>query len=120
MPYSLQLLEKEKIIKVIHVDGVDMKELEEARHETRTQMKENRYERVLVDTRKVKNVLRMTEHFVFNASHKEVFNPTIKIGIIFDDKTYEYNKYVEEVAQSTGTNLRAFVDENKAKDWLCE
>ena len=118
MPYSTNVLESERIIKVSHFGEVDLQELESARRESKNLMKEKEYKRVLVDTRDVTNILSMTEHLVFNASHKGVFNVNIKIGVVFDPKTYAYNKYVEDVSQNTGTNLRAFEDEDKAKEWL--
>jgi len=120
MPYDIQVLKDEGIIKVTHTGDVDMTELDRARKDAAELSKARRINKILVDNSKVTSTFRMTEHFVFNASHIKALPGSIKIGIVFSEETFDYNKYVEDVAGSTGTNLKVFVDERKAKEWLSE
>ena len=120
MPYDIHVLNDEKIILVTHTGDVDMAELDRARKDAAELSEARRINRILVDNREVTSFFNMTEHFVFNASHAEVLPGNIKIGIVFSEETFDYNKYVEDVAITSGTNLRAFLDERKAKEWLLE
>ena len=120
MPYDIHVLDDEKIILVTHTGDVDMAELDRARKDAAELSEARRINRILVDNREVTSFFNMTEHFVFNASHAEVLPGNIKIGIVFSEETFDYNKYVEDVAITSGTNLRAFLDERKAKEWLLE
>ncbi len=120
MPYDIHVLDDEKIILVTHTGDVDMEELDRARKDAAELSEARRINRILVDNREVTSFFNMTEHFVFNASHAEVLPGNIKIGIVFSEETFDYNKYVEDVAITSGTNLRAFLDERKAKEWLLE
>jgi hypothetical protein len=120
MPYDIHVLDDEKIILVTHTGDVDMAELDRARKDAAELSEARRINRILVDNREVTSFFNMTEHFVFNASHAEILPGNIKIGIVFSEETFDYNKYVEDVAITSGTNLRVFLDERKAKEWLLE
>jgi hypothetical protein len=120
MPYDIHVLDDEKIILVTHTGDVDMAELDRARKDAAELSEARRINRILVDNREVTSFFNMTEHFVFNASHAEILPGNIKIGIVFSEETFDYNKYVEDVAITSGTNLKVFLDERKAKEWLLE
>ena len=113
---------KESVSETERIKELDQKELEldRARKDAAELSEARRINRILVDNREVTSFFNMTEHFVFNASHAEVLPGNIKIGIVFSEETFDYNKYVEDVAITSGTNLRAFLDERKAKEWLLE
>ena len=118
MPFEICAQAQEGFVRVTHTGEVDLAELEEAREQSRVAMQATGITRIFVDATAVTNTLRMTEHFVFNASHPMVLPPDVKIAIVFNAFTFDYNKYVEDAAGAMGTNLRAFVDMEEAKGWL--
>ena len=87
MAYDMQVLTDEGIIKISHSGDVDIAEKKRARMDAAALSEAKKINRILVDNRKVSSTFRMTEHFVFNASHNKALPGNIKIGIVFQKKT---------------------------------
>lgn len=118
MPYEILAVEKDRLVRVNHSGTIDLEELNEAREKARAVMQVKGFTKIFVDATKVTNNLAMTEHFVFTASHKVILPPNVKIAIVMSAKFFKRNQYIEEAAESTGTNLRTFAKKGEAKAWL--
>ena len=121
MPYDIQLLNGEGFIKVVHAGEVNLEEKHRARRDAAILSDTTGINKILVDNRDVLSSFRMLEHLLFNSTHHNILPTNIKIGILFSKGSFNYNEYIEQVANTiSGTNLKVFIDETATKEWLFE
>ena len=80
---------------------------------------EHRITKVLVDIRELTEPTSITEIYQFGkeAEHN-LRNISIKAAVLHDENRKEHESFLETMMKNRGVNLRAFLTEKEALDWL--
>ena len=96
-----------------------MAEHEEARTKALDSLSSEGWTRLLVNACAVEP-LSVREDFEFTSDHAMQFDPRIRTAIIHSADEAERFRFIENVATNRGVQMRAFLEESEALDWLLD
>ena len=117
MSYQLIVHTTDRFVELKH-SGFEMTDDELSRRKVAEVLDENRWLRILVDIRDVKQLPPVARQFQFTQDNQHVLPKGVSLAMVMREDQETMGQFVENVAQNRGVNQRAFKNYESAKAWL--
>jgi len=97
-----------------------LEDLEAARAEIVSVLKETGCDRLLADASNVESKRSVLDDYQLTSAHAQYFPPETRHAVLVSASEEEYMQFVENVARNRGIEMSVFIDREKALDWLLE
>lgn len=118
MSYTMDLVKDAKYISLVFMGEVTMNDVENARNEVDIKLTSSSWNRLLVDLSRSNLRLSFFEHFKFTSEHQSHFPKGGRLALVVRPEEMEYYKFIEDVSQNRGVNLKLFSEKGQACNWL--
>ena len=120
MAHSIERVKDGSYVRLSLFDELSLTDHEIARAEAGLVLTENGWNKLLIDAVDAKPKMSVFENYDFTADHQLHFPVSLKTAIIHHPDAAEYFKFIEDVAQNRGMELKLFTDETQALRWLLD
>ncbi len=118
MPYSIELMADRKYVSLVMTGNLTKKDFENSREEIANLLADHNLSWLLVDGAQGAKEISLSEDFQFIKDLKLHFPVDVRIALVVSSDEFQNNRFVEDVSQNRGINLKAFMDKSQAVDWL--
>ena len=120
MAYAVELVKDAKYVSVVLTGEVTRNDVENARDEANLTLTANGWNRLLVDVTRGNRKLSVAEDFEFTSEHQSSFPAGVRMALVVRPDELEYFRFIENVAQNRGVNMKLFLDKIQALNWLLD
>ncbi len=118
MSFSCELNRDKKYVICIMSDKMTLDDHQLVRERAAALLKEQGWNRLLVDARSIDAEMSLTEDYQFTESHRNNLPVTIHLAVIHRPQETERFRFIETVAVNRGQNMKIFTDADEAVAWL--
>ena len=120
MAFSVVADHQRQLVRIEHWERMSKDEMFEARASAGALLKEVGYLRLLVDVRRVEEAPDTMDTFSISTTHDTVLPPRFRLAVLVEHTLIADALFSENVAVNRGFNLKVFLEEADALEWLCQ
>lgn len=118
MSFSCELNQDHEYVICIMSDKMTLDDHKQVREQAAVLLKEQGWNRLLVDARQIDAKMSLTDDYQFTESHRSNLPVTIHLAVIYRPEEIERFRFIETVAVNRGQNMKIFTDADEAVAWL--
>lgn len=120
MAYAVELVKDAKYVSLLLTGEVTRNDLENSRDQANLALTANGWNRLYVDVTRGNPRLSIAEDFAFTSEHLSRFSLGVRIALVPRPDKLGYFRFIENVAQNRGVNMKLFQDKIQALNWLLD
>ena len=120
MPYEIKLVEQSGYFLMTLLGELTIAEHDEFRTDVVKKISETGFNRLLIDASRASPKMSVFDDFKYTSSHLSRLPFNLRTAIVHGADETERYKFIENVAQNRGVNIRVFANVTVALSWLNE
>ncbi|MDJ0834106.1 MAG: STAS/SEC14 domain-containing protein [Gammaproteobacteria bacterium] len=118
MSFTCELNQDHEYVICVMSDKMTLDDHNQVREQAAVLLKQQGWNRLLVDARQIDAKMSLTEDYQFTESHRSNLPVTIHLAVIHRPEETERFRFIETVAVNRGQNMKIFTDADAAITWL--
>ena len=118
MPYAVRVVEGPGHLEAELTGELTLDDLQAVRLESRELLRAHGLARIVVDASRSTPTQSPTDDYLFTSEHKSVFGAGVRVAVAHRPEIAEHLRFIENVAQNRGFDMRVFGDRAEALAWL--
>jgi len=119
MSYSIDVLEEEQCVVVVHTGETPISDFIKARNKAAKRLKEKGWSKIIFDSRAVEHTPTLIEAYGLTAGFTSVFSSETHIAVLINpDRDLDVNFLEDSAKQTYGLSFKIFNEYKAALQWL--